>query len=331
MPSLSNKQKGLMIVILGSLIFPFLMVSIGFEYAILIGCFFELYLIAVNGMDVVFGYCGQISMGHAAFYAIGAYGSALLHNKLGIPVVFTMIIASVIGALIGALIAFPASRLVFHFLSLATIAFGEIVYQLISHSPNNFTGNFNGLFTSRINIFGLELKSSFSFYFFGLICLALFLLAKHGIVNSRVGRAFIAIRENTHAADGMGINVRKYKVIAFTISAFYTAFAGSMYAHLIGYISPDTFIQKQSVLFVTMLLFGGTTSLLGPALGVLSLLLLTEALRSLQDYQMIIYGALLLLVIVALPGGIYGGIKDIYGLIKGSIKRTMGGEKNASS
>ena len=137
------------------------------------------------------------------------------------------------------------------------------------------------------------------------------LLAKTSLVNSRVGRAFIAIRENTHAADGMGINVRKNKIIAFAVSAFLTGLAGALYVHLIKYISPETSMQKQSVLLLTMLLFGGTASLFGTILGVVSIEILMECIRPLQEYQMLFYGILLLVVIVALPGGIYGGIKDL--------------------
>jgi branched-chain amino acid transport system permease protein len=126
-----------------------------------------------------------------------------------------------------------------------------------------------------------------------------------------MGRAFIAIRENSHAADGMGINVRRYKVIAFATSAFYTGFAGAMYAHLLLYISPDSFMTTESIMFMTMLLFGGSSSLLGPIFGVATILLLNEALRSAQQYQMLIYGILLLIVIVLFPGGVYGMIKSL--------------------
>ena len=294
---------------------PILFGAIDFNYGILICCLIQVYIIAVSGLDVVFGYSGQISIGHAAFYAIGAYCSGMLHNYLGIPAVFTIIIGAMIAAVIGALLAYPASKLVFHFLSLATIAFGEIVYQVIAHSPGGITGDFRGLFSDPISLFGFELNTNTRFYYFGLVCVVLFLIIKQFIVKSKVGRAFIAIRENTHAADGMGIDVRKYKVIAFTVSAFFTAFAGGLYMHLTLYLSPDTFVQKQSVLFITMLLFGGTASALGPVIGVVAVMLLTEMLRSFQDYQMLIYGVLMLIVIVGIPGGLYGmlgSIKDYF-------------------
>ncbi|MDR2391142.1 MAG: branched-chain amino acid ABC transporter permease [Planctomycetota bacterium] len=284
----------------------------GNDYPVFICCFILIYIIAVSGLDIVFGYSGQISLGHAAFYAMGAYGSGLLVNFLDFPAIPAMLAASILASAIGALLAWPASKLVFHFLSLSTIAFGEIVYQIITHSPDKITGDFIGLRSEFVNLFGYLLDRPGKFYYLALALAALFLLAKTHIVDSKVGRAFLAIRENTHAADGMGINVRKYKIVAFTVSAFYTSFAGGMYMHMVGYASPDTALQKQSVLFLTMLLFGGTGTLPGPIFGVVTVMLLVEALRDFQDYQVFIYGILMLIVIVALPGGLYGASKDIY-------------------
>jgi branched-chain amino acid transport system permease protein len=154
------------------------------------------------------------------------------------------------------------------------------------------------------------LSDATSWYYFLLFFVVVALVAKTSLVKSRVGRAFMAIRENTHAADGMGVNVHKYKIIAFAVSAFYTGFAGALYAHFIKYMNPNNADQSQSVLFLTMLLFGGTASLLGPIFGVILITILMELIRPLQEYQMLFFGILLLIVIMALPGGVYGGIKD---------------------
>lgn len=306
---------------------PVIFLGVGFTYGILVSCFAFLYIIAVSGLDIDFGYCGQISMGHAAFFAIGAYGSVMLNKYFHFPVLLTMFAASVLATAVGAVIAYPASKLVFHFLALATIAFGEVVYTLLLNSPGSITGNAVGLFTGSINLFGFKLDSYPKFYYFGLICMALFLLFKHLIVNSKVGRAWIAIRENPHAAGGMGINVTKYKVMAFAVSAFYTGFAGAMYAHLVKYIGPDTFTQKQSVMFVTMMLFGGTGSILGPIFGAVLVLLITEGLRTFEQYQMLMYGILLLIVVVVLPGGIFGETKK---LTKRLMAKRKGGKAHAA-
>ncbi len=280
----------------------------GNQYPLLIMCIMLIYIIAVSGLDILFGYSGQISLGHAAFFTIGAYTSGLLNMYFNLPLYITIPIATVLSAALGALLAYPASKLKFHFLSLATVAFGEITYYFLYCSPGGFTRDFKGINVVGIGFLG---ENYLKWYFFLLAFVVLALLAKTSLINSRTGRAFIAIRENTYAADCMGINVRKQKIVAFTVSAFFTGLAGALYVHLIKYISPETSMQKQSVLFLTMLLFGGTASILGTILGVASIEILIEVIRPLQEYQMLFYGVLLLIVIVALPGGIYGGIKDL--------------------
>ncbi|MCR4707014.1 MAG: branched-chain amino acid ABC transporter permease [Clostridiales bacterium] len=314
-PDLTKQEKQKkMLPVLVILVLTVLLPFVLGEYQLMLCCTIFYYIIAVSGLDILFGYSGQISLGHAAFYAIGAYGSALMHNYWHLPVFVTMILASIIATGIGALLAVPASKLVFHFLSLSTIAFGEIVYQLLVHSPGMITGDFKGIYSTQMTFFGQEFSYR-NYFFFALICAVVFLLAKFFLVNSKTGRAFTAIRENSHAANGMGINVRRYKVMAFATSAFYTAFAGAMYMHLVGFVHPDTFVKKQSVLFLTMLLFGGTGTMFGPIIGVISVELLIESLRSLQEMQGFVYGVLLLIVIVALPGGLYGGLRDIYAFV----------------
>ena len=286
---------------------PFILQLIaGNDYAVMICCIILVYVIAVSGLDILFGYSGQISLGHAAFFVIGAYTSGLLNNYFNTPLWLTIPAGALLATDIGALLAWPASKLKFHFLSLATVAFGEIVYYFLYVSPGGFTGDYMG-----INVINIPFLDNYTkWYFFLLFFTVIALVLKQSLVHSRTGRAFMAIRENTHAANGMGVNVRKNKIIAFAVSAFYTGFAGAVYVHLIRYIAPATAQQKQSVLFLTMLLFGGTGSLVGPIIGVIFIELLLELIRPLQEYQMLLYGCLLLIVIVALPGGLYGGVKD---------------------
>ena len=316
---MEKKNNKIVYILVGIVLlaFPFAAEKVfNWNYGVLLANFMILYIIAVSGLDILFGYSGQISMGHAAFFCIGAYGSVLLHEFTGLPVLITILIGTVLATLIGSLLAYPASKLGFHFLSLATSAFGEVVYQLVAQSPGNITGNFTGKFTETISLFGFKLNTYTKYYFFSVVCMVIFLIIKTNLVRSRVGRAFIAIRENSHAANGMGINVRKYKVIAFATSAFYTAFAGGLYAHLVRFISPDTFTQKQSVMFLTMLLFGGSASVGGTVTGVFTVQFLNEILRSAERYQLLIYGVLLLVVILAFPGGLFGLVKQAIKKVK---------------
>ena len=296
-----------------ALVIPFVLSAIGFPFGITISIFIMLSIIIASGMDILFGYSGQMSMGHAGFYAIGAYGSALISIHLGIPVLLSILIAPVLAAAVGALLAYPASKLRFHFLALATIAFGQIIFQLALQSPGGITGDAVGLRVPRLDIFGIRLGfmgDPIATFLFLLFIVVLMLIAKTNIVNSRVGRALVAIRENPHAADGMGVNVRKYKIIAFAVSAFFVALAGSLFAHIAGWVSPDGFNDTQSVLFVTMLLLGGTASKWGPVIGACVVIILQEQLRPLANISVLIYGAILLFVIWLMPGGIVGTVKD---------------------
>lgn len=318
----STQNKNLPLVgglAIGLVALPFLVKMIaGNQYPLLIMCIILIYVMAVTGLDILFGYSGQISLGHAAFFTIGAYTTGLLNLNFHIPLLFTIPAGAILAAGIGAVLAYPASKLKFHFLSLATVAFGEITYYFLYKSPGGFSHDFKGINVVGIGFLG---ENYTRWYFFLLAIVVLVLLGKTSLINSRVGRAFIAIRENTHAADGMGINVRKHKIIAFTVSAFLTGLAGALYVHMIKYISPETSMQKQSVLFLTMLLFGGTASKLGTILGVVCIELLMECIRPLQEYQMLFYGILLLVVIVALPGGIYSALRDLVRSMQGKNKR----------
>src|SRR5690606_26498619 len=158
----------------------------------------------------------------------------------------------VLGCIIAMIFAYPVSKLRFAFLSLSTISFNYVIYQLITRSPGGITGDFNGMFTGRLSIFGISFKGYTPFFYFGLFCVIILVTLKMMLVRSRVGRAFLAIKQNQHAAEGMGIDTRKYKVYAFGVYGFYVAFAGAMYAHLVGFISPETFAEPQSVLFLIM-------------------------------------------------------------------------------
>jgi branched-chain amino acid transport system permease protein len=292
---------------------PFLIIMIkGNDYGVMISCIMLIYILAVSGLDILFGYSGQVSLGHAAFFVIGAYTTGLLNMYFGTPLYITIPAAAIFATIMGGLLAYPASKLKFHFLALATIAFGEITFNFLYVSPGGFTRDYLGISAVGISF----LNDYTSWYFFLLFWVGFALLAKHALVNSRTGRAFIAIRENTHAADGMGINVRWHKILAFMVSAFYTGLAGALFVHLIRYISPETAQHRQSVLFLTMLLFGGTGSMLGPILGVVVVMIMMEIIRPFMEYQMLLFGVLLLIVIIALPGGLYGGIKDTIAFYK---------------
>jgi len=279
-------------------------------YAFIIALF-GIYAMVATGLDVLFGYTGQISLGHAGLFAIGAYVTALLTMKLGIPTAISLILGAVITTIVGALIAIPASKLVKHFLSLLMIAFGQIIY-LIINSWAKMTGGSLGLMNiPELNIFGFAFDSYIKCAILIWVLLAVILVIKVNIVKSRVGSAFIALRENTVAAKGLGIDIKKYKIMAFAISAFMTGLAGGLYTFLRGFISPETFNGTQSTLFMTMLLFGGITTVEGPVIGAVILLLVKEVFQSLSIYQGLVYALFMLIVLFFLPNGVVGIFKSI--------------------
>lgn len=275
------------------------------RYLSMILDFICIYTIAVTGLDLLFGYTGQVSFGQAGFYAIGAYTSALLSKNFGLPPILTIFIGAGLALIFGIIVAFPASRLVKHFLSLLTIAFGMMVYTFVNSSTlTNGASGITGI--PKVSLFGLELGSYQSYFWLVVVLMVVTLVVKNNIISSRIGRAFIAVRENPHAAAGMGINVAKYKIIAFAISAFMAGLAGALYAHMVRFISPDTFTKDQSNMFMTMLLFGGIATIPGSLIGAAAITVMTELLQQFAAYQTLIYAALILIVLFLLPNGTVG-------------------------
>ncbi len=308
----NNKYK----ILAGAAVFGLCLYISRETYPALILAYIAIYSIGTSGLDLLFGFSGQISMGHAAYFAIGAYTSALLATKHGVNPFFGIFIGSILAAIAGLLLAIPASKLVKHFLSLMTIAFGQVVYMFVNVSTK-ITGGSPGIRNiPYISFFGFQLNSYRKNFIFATLVLVCMLIIKHNIIHSRTGRGFIAIKENTAAAEGMGVNVRAYKVMAFGISALYMGLAGGLYAHLVTYISPETFNNTQSVLFMTMVLFGGIQSLMGPIVGSAVLMLVKEVFQFLQIYQVLIYGVFILIVLFFFPNGIVGIFNSVMKLIQ---------------
>lgn len=305
MKKLSRKVRPIHSIV-AILVMAVVMVMLPQRYMALVLNFICIHAIAVTGLDILFGYTGQISFGHAGFYAIGAYGSVLLNMHLGLPVWLTIILGALLSTLVGIVVAFPASKLIKHFLALLTTAFGTIIFIFISITTeltNGFTG-ISGIPT--IKLVGFEFDSAASYFFITSGVLILTMILKSNLIHSRIGRAFIAIRESPTAANGMGINVRYYKIMAFAISAFFVGLAGGLYAHLMGFISPDTFNVATSNMFMTELLFGGIGTIFGPVIGSTILVIMTELFQVLVRYQMLVYALVILLVLFFMPRGVVG-------------------------
>ena len=304
-----QKIFGLALVVI-TLLYPILFPEQAYMHLII--CTLGIYIIVNTGFDILFGYSGQISLGQAGFYAIGAYFSAIF-SKAGMPVLLSMVLAAMIAALVGYGLAIPCSKLIHHFLAITTIGFGEIVRLLALNGPAKLTGGANGIGgIPTASIFGYQLSSKASYLYFVVALVILVLFIKQRIVNSRVGRAMSAIKCNPDASEAFGIKLSKYKAMAFTIAAFYAGIGGALYAHLVRFISPESFSADQSSMFLVMILVGGMGTFCGPIIGSTIIIFVTEVLQRFGQYQMLIYGALIIFVLFFMPNGIAGTLRNRY-------------------
>jgi branched-chain amino acid transport system permease protein len=269
--------------------------------------------IAALGLNLLTGYSGQISIGHAGFVAIGAYTSALLRLKAGFPFWAALPVAGGVSALIGLGLGLPALRLRGPYLAIATLGFVVAVEQVLDKWIG-VTGGFQGLKVPRPTLGPLEVADDRGLYALTLILTALMTWLAVNLVRSALGRAFIALRDNEVAAQAAGISLTRFKVLAFALSAFYGGIAGGLYAHLVGFISPPDFNLAVSIFLVSVIVVGGLASIPGTLVGAVFLTLFFQRLSGWRDLRSVIYGLGLILVVIFLPGGLWRGGQRIYSL-----------------
>ena len=280
-----------------------------------------IYAMVALSLNVLIGMGGQISIGHAGFWALGAYASALSVTKLGLPFVAGVAIGGSVAALFGALVALPALRVQGHYLAIATLGFALVVQQVL-FEWEWLTGGRQGLFVPRPSLFGIELSSDFSYYY---VLLATFLLLAWlagNFAKSHTGRSLMALRMSPIAAECCGIPRPRHIIIAFAVSAFFTGVSGALYGHLLGHLSTETFSLAISLSFLTMAVIGGLHSRAGALLGGAFLALAPEVLREFKDAQMIIYGVTLILCVQFLPGGLISLVEKAMRLVSRSSRGT---------
>ncbi|MRR36227.1 branched-chain amino acid ABC transporter permease [bacterium] len=264
-------------------------------------------------LNIIVGLAGLVSLGHAAFFGIGAYVSGLLMIK-GLAFHWALPAAGVITSLLGLCLALPALRVKDDYLAIVTLGFGVIVVLIFLNLE--ITGGTDGLVgIPPAVLFGKQLFSRPAFLGLTTAILLVMVWSVHALKQSKIGRAWGAIRDNDVTAMFMGINIYYYKTAAFITSAFWAGIAGSLYAHYTAYISPHTFDMHTSIMILSMVVLGGIGSIPGSILGAALLISLPELLRPLADYQDIFYGALLVCMMVFRPQGIMGRVKitEIFG------------------
>lgn len=261
-------------------------------------------LVAI-GLNLLTGYAGQISLGHSAFFAIGAYATALLTQKTGLPFWIALPAAGGLAMTVGALVALPALRLKNLYLAIATLGFGVVTQKLI-FEWRSVTGGGGGLEVLPPRIGDWVLSSGNQLYYVILVAVCLGTWAASNIVKLRTGRALLMLRESEVAAGCLGIGIARYKVTAFALSAFYTAIAGGLYCFLVRYINPESFSIGLSIMFLAMIVIGGLGTIPGSILGAAFYVLVPELFRGIKDAPGLIFGLSLVVVMILLPKGLWG-------------------------
>ncbi len=264
-----------------------------------------IYIVLALSLNLINGYTGLFSIGHAAFYGIGAYSSALLTLRLGIPFVIALPLSGMIAGFFGFLIGKPTLRLSGIFLTLATLGFNIIFVLLMI--------NLEGLTRGPLGIAGIPTPEVLSYrfssqvdYYYLIFFLVLFTLGSiYRLIHSRFGKALLAIREEETAAEALGIDTVHYKIAIFTISTFYAGIAGAFFAHFLRFIAPDSFTFWESFTLLAMLAMGGQGNLVGPITGASLLIAIPEIFRFLTDYRMIFYGLILIFMMLFRREGLF--------------------------
>jgi len=244
-----------------------------------------IYAIAALGLNLLIGFTGQISLGHGAFFGVGAYAVAVLTTKAGFPFWSALPLAGFISAAVGMLFGIPSVRLKHLYLTIATLA-GQFIIEYVLVQWDGLTGGAEGILVGSASIFGIPLGSDRAFYYLIFFSLILLTWVMTNLLRTRFGRAFVAIRDNDRAAEGMGIPLFKFKLLAFGISSFYAGYAGALFAGYMLTITPEPFNMWLSIEFIAMIIIGGLGNIAGAIFGTIFIVLLGEILSIITEFVM---------------------------------------------
>jgi branched-chain amino acid transport system permease protein len=238
------------------------------------------YGIAALGLNILVGFTGQISLGHAAFFGFGAFASAWINNSFGIPVILSIPLAGVLTTAVGMIVGVPAGRIKGLYLAIATLASQFILEDFFARAEW-FTGGSSGSLANSISLFGYPMNSEQSYFYVVLFFVVVMFLFGANLLRTRDGRAFVAVRDHYLSAEIMGINLTKYRILSFGISSFYAGIGGALYGHYLGFVSAEGFTILLSIQFLGMVIIGGLGSVMGALLGTTFMVLLPEVMTSL--------------------------------------------------
>ena len=274
-----------------------------------------IYVVVGLGLNIVVGLAGLLDLGYVAFYAVGAYSYALLNMHFGLNFWFALPLGGLLGFLFGIILGFPVLRLRGDYLAIVTLGFGEII-RLVLENWNAFSKGPSGIASiPRPGFFGMEfsMNQSIDYMYYLMVALVIFtIFVVRRLQDSRIGRAWIALREDEIACQAMGIDKTRTKLTAFALGATWAGMAGVMFAAKTTFINPASFTIWESIIILCVVVLGGMGSIVGVICGALILILLPEYLRALSEYRMLIFGVVLVCMMVFRPGGIVSSVRRVY-------------------
>lgn len=277
-------------------------------YHLFVGNLIFVYVLLAVGLNLLLGYAGQLAFANAAMFGIGAYGTGLLQVHLGWPFFVAMPAGALIATAVGLTLALPALRLSGLYLALSTLAFAQFTQWVFLHWEN-VTFGAGGFKTPPVSFAPLPVDQRNGLYYLSLVIMVAMVWFARNLVTSRIGRAFITVRDSEIAAQSLGVDLLRYKALAFGLSAFYAGIAGGLYSQMLNFVSPEGYDLFQMVLHKAMVVVGGLGSIAGSLLGAGTIVLVLELLREFKGAQEVVFGALLLGFVIFLRGGMVAVIR----------------------
>jgi branched-chain amino acid transport system permease protein len=272
-------------------------------YQLFVGNLVAIYILLAIGLNVLVGYAGQLAFANAAMFGIGAYATGLLQVKLGWPFWAAFPSGGLIAAAVGTLLALPALRMSGLYLALSTLAFAQATQWVFLHWES-VTFGAGGFKTPPLSFAPLPIEKPIGLYYLSLVLVVLLYLFARHVVTSRIGRAFVAVRDSEVAAESLGIDLLRYKALAFGISGFYAGIAGGLYSALLNFVAPEGYDLFQMIIQKSTIVVGGMGSIAGSVIGASIIILVLELLREVKGLQEIAFGALLVGFVLFMRGGL---------------------------
>lgn len=326
-----NKKILLITLVVLALILP-LFVNNSYYMRVLVNVL--IYILLASSLNVINGYSGQFNIGHAGFYCVGAYTAAILATRFGLSLWLLLPLSGLVAALFSMFLGLPTLRLKGIFLAITTLGFSEIIRLTVLNWTSLTRGPMGIPGIPFPKLFSYQITNNTQFYYIILFIVLLMLFITKRILNSRIGRAWIAIREDELAARSMGVETFKYKLLNFAYGTFWAGVAGCFYAFFTSYVSADSFILDEGFSILGMVIVGGQGTLMGPVIGATFLTILPELVRSIAEYRLVIFGAAIVITMLVRPQGIAGSkmlSQKLGRSTKKKVTKNKGGDSNVST